>query len=179
MKYKIAVNDRKFEIEIDDIKNGTAQVTVDGRPFDILIENCEDIAAGSSPLDLAPSRVAAPASAASSKSAPSLKTATTTTELSAPVTGRVAAPAKSMTPAVAPAPKKLQAAGEIVAPIPGRIMDIKVKVGDPVAKGQTIAIMEAMKMENNIASAFDGFVQMILVQKDSEVATGEVIMIIA
>jgi glutaconyl-CoA/methylmalonyl-CoA decarboxylase subunit gamma len=93
--------------------------------------------------------------------------------VSSPVTGRIEAPAAS------PAPRKVQAAGEIVAPIPGRIMDIKVKVGDPVAKGQTVATMEAMKMENNITSTMDGFVQMIRVQKDSEVATGEVIMIIA
>jgi biotin carboxyl carrier protein len=72
----------------------------------------------------------------------------------------------------------MHANGEIIAPIPGRIMDVKVKFGDPVTKGQTVATMEAMKMENNIISTIDGVVQEIRVQKDSEVATGEVIMII-
>jgi len=57
-------------------------------------------------------------------------------------------------------------------------MDVKVKVGNQVAKGQTVATMEAMKMENNIASTLDGIVQEVRVRKDSEVATGEVIMII-
>jgi glutaconyl-CoA/methylmalonyl-CoA decarboxylase subunit gamma len=163
MKYKIAVNDRKFEIEINDIKKGIAQVTVDGQPFDILIENYEDVATGALPLGPVSPNVAAPATAAAPKPAP------IPPKVSSPTTGRIEGPSL----------KKVQAAGEIVAPIPGRIMEIKVKVGDPVAKGQTVVTMEAMKMENNIASTMDGFVQMIRVQKDSEVATGEVIMIIA
>jgi hypothetical protein len=39
MKYKIAVNDQKFEVEIIDITEGIAQVNVNGQPFDVLIEN--------------------------------------------------------------------------------------------------------------------------------------------
>ncbi len=176
MKYKIAVNDRKFEVEINDIKDGIAQVDVNGQPFDVLIENYEDITAGASPLGPMMPRVAAPATEATP--APSPKPVPTPHRVSATVTGRIAAPAKPAVPAAAPAPKKMHASGEIVAPIPGRIMDVKVKAGDPVTKGQTVATMEAMKMENNIASTMDGIVQEIRVQKDSEVATGEVIMII-
>lgn len=178
MKYKIAVNDQKFEVEIKDIKEGIAQVNVNGQPFDVLIENYEDIAAGSPHLSPAPSGVAAPVTAIAPTPAPSPKPASTPPKVSTPVTERIKAPTKPASPAAAPAPKKAQAKGEIVAPIPGRIMDVKVKVGSPVVKGQTLATMEAMKMENNIASTMDGIVQEIRVQKDSEVATGEVIMII-
>jgi biotin carboxyl carrier protein len=173
MKYKIAVNDQKFEVEINDIKEGIARVNVNGQPFDVLIENYEDFAAGSPPLGPAPSHVAAPAAALSPT--PSPKPAPRPPKVSTPVPAPIAAPAK---PATAPSSKKVHAAGEIVAPIPGRIMDVKVKVGDPVTKGQTVATMEAMKMENNIGSTIDGIVQEIRVQKDSEVATGQVIMII-
>jgi biotin carboxyl carrier protein len=176
MKYKIAVNDRTFEVEINDIKEGIAQVNVDGRPYDVLIENYEDIADGSKNLSPALSRAAAPAPGTIPSS--STKPAPVSPKMSTPATDTVAVPAKPATPTPAPAPKKVQAAGEIVAPIPGRILDIKVNVGDPVANGQTLAIMEAMKMENNITSTMDGVVQTIRVQKDSEVATGEVIMII-
>jgi glutaconyl-CoA/methylmalonyl-CoA decarboxylase subunit gamma len=178
MKYKIAVNDRKFEVEINDIKDGIAQVNVNGQPFDVLIENYEDIAAGSPPLGPVTPRIAAPATATPLTPSPSPKPAPTPPRASTTVTDRIAAPAKPAVPAAAPAAKKVHAAGEIVAPIPGRIMDVKVKVGDPVTKGQTVVTMEAMKMENNIASTMDGIVQEIRVQKDSEVATGEVIMII-
>jgi biotin carboxyl carrier protein len=98
--------------------------------------------------------------------------------VSTPTTDRIEAPTKPAAPVTAAAPKKMHAAGEIVAPIPGRIMDIKVKVGDSVTTGQTVATMEAMKMENNIVSTMDGVVQEVRVQKDSEVATDQVIMII-
>lgn len=178
MKYKIAVNDQKFEVEIKDIKEGIARVNVNDQPFDVLIENYEDIAAGPPPLRPAPSGVAAPVTAIAPTPAPSPKPAPTPPKVSTPVTERIKAPTKPASPAAAPAPKKAQAKGEIVAPIPGRIMDVKVKVGNSVVKGQTLATMEAMKMENNIASTMDGIVQEIRVQKDSEVATGEVIMII-
>jgi biotin carboxyl carrier protein len=177
MKYKIAVNDQKFEVEIKNIQEGIGQVNVNGQPFDVLIENYEDIAAGSPPLRPAPSGVVAPGTATAPTPASSSKPATTPRKMSTPVKDRIEAPTKPAAPA-APAPKKAQGKGEIVAPIPGRIMDVKVKVGSPVVKGQTLATMEAMKMENNIASTIDGIVQEIRVQKDSEVATGEVIMII-
>jgi biotin carboxyl carrier protein len=178
MKYKIAVNDQKFEVEINDIKEGINQVNVNGQPFDVLIENYEDIAAGSPPLHPAPSRVTAPVTAIAQTPAPSPKPTPTSPKVSTRVTDRIAAPTKPVTPSATPAPQKVHNRGEIVAPIPGRIMDVKVKIGDPVTKGQTVATMEAMKMENNITTTTDGIVQEIRVQKDSEVATGEVIMII-
>jgi biotin carboxyl carrier protein len=176
MKYNIAVNDQKFEVEIKDIKEGIAQVNVNGQPFDVLIENYEDITAGSTPLDPVALHATAPAAAA--PPAPSPKPATAPPRVATPVTDRIAAPPKPAAPAAAPTPKKMHAMGEIVAPIPGRIMDVKVKVGDQVAKGQTVATMEAMKMENNITSTVEGIVQEIRVQKDSEVATDQVIMIV-
>ncbi len=178
MKYKIAVNDQKFEVEINDIKEGIAQVNVNGQLFDVLIENYEDIEAVSPTLRPTPSGVAAPVTAKAPTPVRSPKSAPTPPKVSTPATERIKAPTKPVAPAAAPAPQKAQAKGEIVAPIPGRIMDVKVKVGNPVVKGQTVATMEAMKMENNITTTMDGIVQEIRVQKDSEVATGEVIMII-
>ncbi|MFO7556699.1 MAG: biotin/lipoyl-containing protein [Desulfobacterales bacterium] len=178
MKYKIEVNSQKFEVEIKDIRDGIAQVNVNGQPFEVLIENYEDIATGSPHLRPVPSGVAAPVIATALSPASPPKPAPASPKASEPVAAPVAAPARPAAPAHTPAPKKVLAAGEIVAPIPGRIMDVKVKVGDPVTKGQTVATMEAMKMENNIGSSIDGIVQEIRVQKDSEVATGQVIMII-
>ena len=168
MKYKIAVNDQKFEVEIKDIKEGIAQVDVNGQPFDVLIENYEDITTGSTTAAPVTPHVASPA--AVKTPAPSPKPAPAPSRVATPVTDRMATPA--------PAPKKVHATGEIVAPIPGRIMDVKVKVGDQVTKGQTVATMEAMKMENNIVSTTDGIVQEVRVQKDSEVATDQVIMVV-
>ena len=178
MKYKISVNDQKFEVEIKDIKEGIAEVNVNGQPFDVLIENYEDITAGLTPSGPVATHAAAPATATTPAPAPSPKPTATPSKVSTPTADRIAAPTKPAVPVAAAAPKKMHAAGEIVAPIPGRIMDVKVKVGDSVTKGQTVATMEAMKMENNIASTIEGVVQEVLVQKDSEVATDQVIMVV-
>jgi biotin carboxyl carrier protein len=68
--------------------------------------------------------------------------------------------------------------GVIAAPIPGLIIQIKVNVGDSVKAGQLVAIMEAMKMENDITAPVSGTVKEILVQKGVDVSTGDVIMVI-
>jgi len=157
MKYQIAISAQKFEIEIGEIKEGIARVNVNGEPFEVLIENYHEVAPGPAPLQMAPTRVAAPARAA------------------APAAVALPKPAAV---GAAPAPKPAVGKGVIIAPIPGRIMVVKVQVGDRVSARQTVVIMEAMKMENNIVSPVAGTVQEIRVQKDSEVATGQVIMVI-
>ena len=56
------------------------------------------------------------------------------------------------------------------APLPGRVMDILVKVGDKVKTGQDVVVLEAMKMENSIASDFEGTVVRIDVNVGDTVA---------
>ncbi|MBU4001761.1 MAG: biotin/lipoyl-binding protein [Proteobacteria bacterium] len=77
-----------------------------------------------------------------------------------------------------PKPTLPVGSGVITAQIPGLILQIKVSVGDAVKVGQVVAVMEAMKMENDIASQVAGTVKEIRVQKGSEVSTGDVLMII-
>jgi biotin carboxyl carrier protein len=81
-------------------------------------------------------------------------------------------------PAMATGSAPLPPAGDgaVLAPIPGLILEIKVRVGDIVQAGQAVAVMEAMKMENNLNANLSGEVKEILVQKGSEVATGDVIL---
>ena len=92
--------------------------------------------------------------------------------VSKPVARPAAAPTAA--PAAAPMPKAAPAAGGagIKAPLPGVILDIKVKVGDAVTKGQTVAILEAMKMENNINADREGTVVSINVEKGQSIAEG-------
>ncbi|MBU0993912.1 MAG: acetyl-CoA carboxylase biotin carboxyl carrier protein subunit [Proteobacteria bacterium] len=77
----------------------------------------------------------------------------------------------------APARQVISAgSGTVIAPIPGLITGIKVNVGDKVDAGQSVATMEAMKMENHLTTHISGIVQEIYVQKGSEVNTGQAIM---
>ena len=66
----------------------------------------------------------------------------------------------------------------VKSPLPGVILDIKVNVGDTVKKGQTIIILEAMKMENNINADKDGKITAINVSKGESVLEGTDLVII-
>lgn len=67
-------------------------------------------------------------------------------------------------------------AKEITAPLPGVITNIKVKAGDSVRSGQVVAVLEAMKMENDLLAARDGTVKEIKVEKGEGVLEGAVII---
>ncbi len=54
--------------------------------------------------------------------------------------------------------------GKIISPMPGKVIKINVGIGDEVKKGQTLLIVEAMKMENYIAAPSDGVVEEINVK---------------
>ena len=92
-----------------------------------------------------------------------------------PVASKPSAPKQAVQPAAAPAP----ACGHsIKTPLPGVIIDVKVNVGDTVAKGQTVVILEAMKMENNINADREGKVVAIQVAKGDTVADGAVLVVL-
>lgn len=78
-------------------------------------------------------------------------------------------------------PKKAAAkAGQevIKAPMPGTILNINVKEGETVKKGQILLILEAMKMENEIVSPRDGKIAGIVVSKGTSVNTGDDMVIV-
>ena len=81
------------------------------------------------------------------------------------------------TPVVKPAAASTGKSG-VKSPLPGVILDIKVNVGDTVKKGQTIIILEAMKMENNINADKDGKITAINVSKGDSVLEGNDLVII-
>ena len=70
------------------------------------------------------------------------------------------------------------AAGEspVKSPLPGVILDIRIKEGDTVAVGQTLVVLEAMKMENNIDSDRAGVVKSIKVNRGDSVLEGDVLI---
>jgi 3-methylcrotonyl-CoA carboxylase alpha subunit len=63
-------------------------------------------------------------------------------------------------------------AGRLTAPMPGKVVSFAVKAGDAVKKGQTLAVMEAMKMEHTIAAPADGTVAELLYAPGDQVAEG-------
>ena len=94
-----------------------------------------------------------------------------------PVVRPVAKPAAA--PVATPVAKPVASAKSgVKSPLPGVILDIKVNVGDEVKKGQTVIILEAMKMENSINADKDGKVTAINVSKGESVLEGPDLIII-
>ena len=93
-----------------------------------------------------------------------------------PVVRPAAKPAAA--PAAAPVAKPAAGKSGVKSPLPGVILDIKVKEGDEVKKGQTVIILEAMKMENNINADKDGKITAINVKTGESVLEGTDLVVI-
>jgi biotin carboxyl carrier protein len=78
----------------------------------------------------------------------------------------------------APRPSAPASRGEggIVAPMPGLVLTIKVKEGDSVAAGQSLLVMEAMKMENAVTAPYAGTVAKIYVREGDSIAEGDLLV---
>lgn len=91
----------------------------------------------------------------------------------------VAAPAAAPAPAAAvPAGGAVAAGTRVDSPLPGNVLDVKVSVGQAVKAGQVLVIIEAMKMENEVAAPCDGVVKQIVASKGAVVATGDALLVI-
>ena len=158
-EYKYKINGNEYSVAIIDLEGDKAAVEVNGVSYqvDILTEGYT-----------AP----APRPAAKPAAAPA----------PAPAAAPAApAPAPQPIAPAAPAAEPAAPAGKgtaVQSPLPGVILDIKVAVGDQVKAGQTVAILEAMKMENNINAECDGVITAIKVSKGDNILEGSDIVII-
>ena len=70
------------------------------------------------------------------------------------------------------------AAGELTAPMPGQVREVNVSDGDAVTKGQTLMILEAMKMEIRIQAPGDGVVKLLAVKQGDIVEREQVLIVV-
>ena len=150
-QYKYKVNGAQYDVPIDSIVGNIAKVEVNGIPFEVEMQ-------GSSLVeeDL-PTQVADEAAAAAPAPA--------------------AAPAAEAAPA-APAAGAPGAGAPVKAPLPGVVAKILVSVGQAVKKGETVLVLEAMKMENNITAEADGKITGICVAAGDSVMEGTTLVTI-
>lgn len=149
--YKLKINGHEYNVTINAVNDASteAKVVVNGVNYDV------EIVGGTAAAAKKPQVVSAPK-----------------------------ALGLSVTPANAPAssparPAAAAGAGfKVTCPLPGTVIALKVKEGDTVSAGQTVAILEAMKMENNIDAGKGGVVKQILAQAGATVMEGDVLMVI-
>ena len=160
MKYQYTVKGVDYEVEIQDIEGNIANVTVNGIPFEV--EMKQPVKAGKQKVKLGGT---ANEGASSSSSAPQ----------SAKASADLQSAASSGQPGDA---GKAATGKPVVAPLPGTINEIKVKVGDKVNAGDTVVILEAMKMQNNIEAETSGTITSINVNKGDAVMEGDTLVTI-
>ena len=148
-EYSFKINGKQYDVTVESVEGKNAQVTVNGAAYSVEIEKGAAEAPAAAPV-AAPAQQAAPAQTAPAP---------------------VAAPA--------PAAKPAGPGTKVESPLPGVIIEVSVKEGQAVKMGQKVAVLEAMKMENEIAATADGTVTAIHVAKGDSVLEGAPIVTIA
>ena len=100
-----------------------------------------------------------------------------TTPAPSPVAPSPGPATSTRAPSVNPAPAA-GGSGEIRAPISGLLLKVMVSAGDHVTAGSVVAVLEAMKMENEIFAPVDGVVQSVAVQPDQQIEQGAILLTI-
>lgn len=157
-KYSFKINGHDYDVNVCSVEGGIAHVNVNGTDYQVELGN----AAAGQP---SPATLRQPAT-----TSPDQATAQPAPQPSSPIR-----PAAAQ---AAPAPAASGKGETVKAPLPGVILDIKVKVGDSVKAGQTVAVLEAMKMENEIEASVSGTVTAVSAAKGDSVLEGAAIMTI-
>ena len=99
--------------------------------------------------------------------------------VAAPVQASTPAAPAAVAPAATPAAAPAGAGEKVNSPLPGVIVEVSVKEGQAVKAGQKVAVLEAMKMENEIPAPKDGTITAIHVQKGDSILEGAPVVSIA
>ena len=152
-EYRYRINGHTYNIEIGAENGGTIEVSVNGKVYTVERQEISTTA------DMAP------------KSIPDQNSASLLKDTARPAS----------TPNVqGTAPSALDAnTAAVTAPLPGTIISIKVKPGDKVTANQTVAVLEAMKMENEIEAGYAGTVSEVKVAERDTVLEGAVLITIS
>lgn len=151
-KYQYKVQGVDYDVEIVNVEGNVAKVNVNGIPFEVEMKR----PINASTLPHKP-KVSAPAPQRQEQHAASA-TQVAAAEASTPPAGR---------------------AMKVAAPLPGTITEVCVKPGDVVKEGDTVVILEAMKMQNNIEAECGGTVTSVLVSKGDAVMEGDALITVA
>lgn len=151
--YSYNVNGAQYDVTIESIQGQTAKVSVNGVAFDVEMLGTP-IAESDLPAVAAADAAAVPAAAPASAAAPA---------------ATPAAPAKGVAGAGTP----------VKAPLPGVVTKVLVANGQGVKKGETVVVLEAMKMENNITAECDGTVSGVCCAAGDSVMEGATLVTIA
>lgn len=165
-RYTITVNDDTKVIDVEAIGANSFRVQIDGRAVDVELTDHRDMAHGSITPVVQTRALSAPPAGVGAAPAPRVAPD--------PVTDAgPARPAAAPSAAPAPAAGAGSAQDKLTAPMPGVILSIDTSVGTPVKRGDTLLVLEAMKMKNELKAPRDGVVAEIYPSVGQQVRYGE------
>jgi biotin carboxyl carrier protein len=160
-RYRIRLGDDVHVIDVDVTGEDTFSVKLaDGRTFAARLEGEDDQPA------LTPTAAPGNPDLTAAESAPTAAPATAATPADGPNAKRNVGMASPLTDQL---PKKVSG---LAAPLPGLVLSCEVKAGDRVTRGQTVLVLEAMKMKNDITAPADATVVRVLVKTGDQVMHG-------
>lgn len=157
-KYQYKVQGVDYEVEIAEVEGRIAKVNVNGIPFEIEMQ--KPINAAKHPALAAAKKVVGAPAPLSPEGDTNVRQQSNEAP-SKPVAGTSGV-----------------AGNAVKAPLPGTITDILVSVGQQVNVGDTLIVLEAMKMQNNIEAESNGTVTKILVNQGDTVMEGATLLVI-
>jgi len=161
-RYTLNISDREFVVDVQEVDADNFEVVVGDETYQVNLTSDEGLGGAVITPGLAPS--AAPAATSVRKAAPR----------PAPAAAAPSAAPAASTPARKPAGGGGK--GSQSAPMPGVILEVNVKPGDVVTRGQQVAILDAMKMHNVIGAAQAGTIAEVYVAAGQSVDHGTPIL---
>ena len=165
-RYTLDIRGRTYVVDVDEQGGDRFKVIVGDEAFDVEIIGDQSLAEASITPSLVPAEGRAPAGTPAAARPASPATAT------APAAKRDAVPR----PSPKPAPRAGGGVGALVAPMPGVILAVSVQAGDAVTRGQEVAVLEAMKMQNSVKSPRDGTIAEVCVAPGQAIGHGDAIV---
>ena len=161
-RYTLDISDREFVIDVQELSADQFEVVVGDESYQVTLSSDENLAEAVITPGLQANADGTPRVSAASKVAKVRKE-----------------PSPAAASAAAPAPRKAAGGGgkgAVCAPMPGVILEVSVKVGDTVERGQQLAILDAMKMHNVIGAPRAGTIAEIFVDAGQNVDHGAAIV---
>ena len=149
--YKFKINGNNYSVDINEVEGQEIKLEVNGTPYTVTVD----------------------------KEMRAQRPRTTTIINNNNAAPRVSAAAGDVQRSSAPRPGSAAGGTKVTSPLPGTILDVFVNVGDQVKVGQTVVLLEAMKMENNIESDTEGTVTAVNARKGDSVLEGEALIVVS
>ena len=174
-RYTITVNDVTRVIDVEELTADTYRVRVDGRFVDVRLDDHRGLAHAAIAPTIEVARAGAPVSPEGAVATPVTGVGPDADAVPAAATGGV-----PTAPATTTRPAAMASGGgrtdRMTAPMPGVLLEIRVAPGSAVTRGQTVMVLEAMKMKNELKAPRDGTVAELFVTEGQLVKYGEALL---